>query len=299
MFALRRALVILKRSAYDIYVRQHGTPRVLELLAREDVTVSRMRRSDAHHNQTVEEVREALDVLGVRASVRSRESVGDLTDVDLVITVGGDGTLLAVSHHVGVTPMLGVNSAPQDSVGYLCGTRMGDVGRHLAALAKGEVSPVRLARMRVSVDGDPKHQRVLNEALFCHPRPANTTRYLVADGGTLEEQKSSGVWVSTAAGSSAAVRSAGGKLMPLGSRRLQYVVREPYLAGSKAYAYSKGFVEPGATFELLNKMREARVYIDGPRVSFPVEMGQRVRFELGDEPLRLMGVSAAALDERG
>jgi len=298
---IRRALVVLKRTTYDRYVRQAGMPRVLELLARDDLTVSRLQRADEHHQRTVEEVRAALESLGVRATFRARDTLEVPPEVDLVVTVGGDGTLLAVSHNVHNTPMVGINSAPNDSVGYLCGARMGEVKPHLERVLAGQAPRVRLARMQIAVDDEIVHRRVLNDALFAHPHPANTSRYHLGHpriGDTLEEQKSSGIWVSTAAGSTAAIRSAGGRLMPLGSRQLQFVVREPYEGPGTAYALTRGFVRPGESLMVLNKLREARVYLDGPRISFPVEMGQRVRFSVSDEPLVLLGLSARAMAER-
>ena len=78
--------------------------------------------------------------------------------------------------------------------------------------------------MRVELNGESLHDRVLNEALFCHASPAATSRYILrvarADGAEPdvladEEQKSSGLWVGPAAGSTAAQRSAGGSVLPL------------------------------------------------------------------------------------
>lgn len=298
MIALRRVLVIAKRTAYDRYIRQQGVPRVRELLDRGDVTVARMMRADEHHQRTVEEVQRALEAVGARATLRYRDRVESVEAFDLVVTVGGDGTLLWVSHAVGETPMLGVNSAPQDSVGFLCGTRMGEVYPHLEAIAKGAAPRVKLARMQVGVDDEVVHRRVLNDVLFANPHPAHTSRYLVSFRGTLEEQKSSGLWVSTAAGSTAAIRSAGGRLLSLRSKLLQFVVREPYSADGNPYATPRGLVHAGEKLEVLNKMRECRLYIDGPRLSHPVELGQRVSFSSSDEPLTLMGVSPRAVSER-
>lgn len=290
---------MVKRSAYDHYVRHHESARVPELLARNDVTVARMMRADAHHTAAVAETQEALRALGVRFTVRTRDRMDEITDVDLVITVGGDGTLLAVSHAVGAIPMLGVNSAPLDSVGFLCAARMGDVRSKLAAILEGRAPRVTLARMAVRVDGELQHERVLNDALFAHPHPASTSRYLLTAGDRTEEQRSSGIWVSTATGSTAAIRSAGGRVMPLRSRALQYRVREPYSTPQEPLTRLGGVLREGETLLVANKMREARVYIDGPRSSLKVEIGQRVSFERSRSPLVLFGISEAGEAARG
>lgn len=294
MTDLRRILVVAKRSAYDIYVRRHRSQRVLDLLARNDPTVSRLQRADEHHARTLVEVRESLQRLGLRAAFRGRDHVGSVQGFDLVITVGGDGTLLWVSHAVGDTPVLGINSAPLDSVGYLCALRMGEVLSGLEALGRGELPRTSIARMRVSVDGEVRHARVLNDALFAHGNPAMTSRYLVEFRGVVEEHKSSGVWVSTPAGSTAAMRGAGGRVMALRSRSLQFAVREPYTPTGEPFQRTRDLIRPGEVFTLHNKLREARVYLDGPRLALSVEMGQRVAFDLSSEPLVLVGVTRRA-----
>ncbi len=298
MSGVRRVLVIAKRSTYDLYVRHHKMERVLALLDRKDPTVARLERADAHHAKTLEEVRDAVERVGWKATFRDRDRVGDVSGFDLVITVGGDGTLIWVSRSVGDTPMLGVNSAPMDSVGFLCGTRMGEVHSHLVAIEEGRVSRVRTARMQVAIDGEVVHRRVLNDVLFTHPMPAITSKYILEFDGVHEEQKSSGIWISTAAGSTAAVRSAGGKPMPLRSRMLQFVVREAYVPPGVEYHHLKGFIHPDETLRVRNKMREARLYADGARNGVSVELGQVVEFSLSDEPLHLMGVSPHAIAAR-
>lgn len=295
---LRRVLVFAKRTSYDRYIRQQGVPRVKELLARGDVTVARMVRADEHHHRTVEEVQRALEAVGAKVTLRYRDRLEAFDAFDLVVTVGGDGTLLWASHGVGDTPMLGVNSAPHDSVGFLCGTRMGEVLPHIEAIARGTAPRVKLARMQVSVEGVVVHRRVLNDVLFANPHPAHTSRYLLSFRGMLEEQKSSGLWISTGAGSTAAIRSAGGRLLSLRSRLLQFVVREPYTPDGAPYSLPRGLVHPGERLEIFNKMRECRLYVDGPRLSLPVELGQRVTFCTSDEPLTVMGVSTRAVSER-
>ncbi len=288
--SLDRVLVVVKRTAYDFYVREYRMARVARLLREGDPVVSRLRRADREHHKTLDEVRHALDALGARAVFRDRANAGNTDAFDLVITVGGDGTLLSVSHATWRTPVLGVNSAPQDSVGFLCSTRAGRVRRYLADYAKGLVPRIQLARMAVSVDGKRVHSRVLNDVLFAHTSPAMTTRYFLVTRGGREEQKSSGLWVGPATGSTAAIHSAGGRVLPPRSRNLQFVVREPYTPTGRPFRYTQGIVRPGERFEVWNKMREARLYLDGPRNVVPLTIGQRVSFEVSDEPLTMVGV---------
>ena len=288
---IERVLVISKRSAYDNYVRRHKMARVKSLLRAKDPVVANLQRADLHHGETLIEVREALAALGLRGRFRDRSKVGNLEEFDLVITVGGDGTLLSVSHSLGTTPVFGINSAPYDSVGFLCSARRGNVRERLEAVLAGKLRVTKLARMRVTVDGKVVHTRVLNDCLYAHRNPAMTARYFLVLRGTSEEQKSSGIWIGPAAGSTAAIGSAGGRRLRPASQMIQFVVREPYKPDGGRYAFRAAVVGPTEKLEVWNKMREAALYLDGPRTVVPLEIGQRVTFDRSPEPLHVVGFS--------
>ncbi len=291
--------VVLKRSSWRKWVEDEKDPRVRRLLEADDETVSRVKPGHREHGETVEEVREALDALG--ALVQWHEHAHTFAvpgDCDLVVTVGGDGTLLAASHGIGPgVPLLGVNSAPTHSVGFFCAARKGGVRRALERALAGKLRRTVLTRMRVERNGERLHERVLNEALFCHQSPAATSRYILrlAQGArTLvhEEQKSSGIWVGPAAGSTAAQRSAGGRVLPLPSRKLQFVVREPYrVEGRKELTAALGLIAEGQVLELKSKMRYARLFLDGDHIVHDVTIGDVVALRRSDEPLVVLGLS--------
>jgi NAD+ kinase len=289
--AIERVLVIAKRSAYDYYVRRYKMARVRELLRAKDPSVARLLRADRHHSATLAELREVLRNLGVRARFRDRSQMGSTEGFDLVITVGGDGTLLSASHACGDVPIFGINSAPFDSVGFLCSARQGNVRSRVRDAVQGRLPITLLSRMRVTVDGEVVHQRVLNDVLYAHRNPAMTARYHLIFRGVSEEHKSSGIWIGPAAGSTAAIRSAGGRVLSPRSRMIQFVVREPFHPCGGKFTWERGLVRPGEALEVLNVMREAALYIDGPRCMIPLEIGQRVRFDVSPEPLRVLGFS--------
>src|SRR5688572_18089353 len=71
----------------------------------------------------------------------------------LVVTVGGDGTLLYISQWVTGGAILGVNSAPRSSVGHLALSRREDFSRILSQIASGELQPIPVTRLAVELDG--------------------------------------------------------------------------------------------------------------------------------------------------
>jgi NAD+ kinase len=291
---------------------------VAELLAAGDPTVRRLVSAHDDHEATVDEALAALRALGVEPQVVHGSRAEFDPRAVFVITIGGDGTLLAASHKLGAGAfLLGVNSSPNNSVGFFCAAQKGSVRATLERAlgeiesaqdsdARGALAPdndfgrVVLARMRVEVNGSVVHNRVLNEALFCHASPAATSRYILQVGALHgdvedeEEQKSSGLWIGPPAGSTAAQRSAGGVILPLEGRAIQYVVREPYTPLGKSLRMPKGVLRADQALMLRNKMGDARLFLDGHFNVVEVTIGDAVRMTLSDEPLTVLGLRGRA-----
>ncbi|MCC6528523.1 MAG: hypothetical protein IT373_38105 [Polyangiaceae bacterium] len=193
---------------------------------------------------------------------------------------------------MGSTPVLGVNSSPSYSVGFFCGAQKGSVAEALRAALAGRLPSVSLTRMQVSLNGRVVSARVLNDALFCHVSPAQTSRYILELDDVVEEQKSSGFWIGPAAGSTAAQRSAGGRVLPFASQALQLVVREPYTPHGESYALRRTLVRPGQILRVRSKMREAGLFLDGPDDVVPAGLGDVVEFTRAPDPLCLLGLTA-------
>jgi NAD+ kinase len=285
-----RVGLMVKRTAWDRYrAGQDGNLRAL--LAKQDPTVANVVSAHEEHIATLAVVKRTLAEVGVEV-VHLRRATFDDRDLDLVLTVGGDGTLLRASHSVRRAPILAINSAPGSSVGFFCGADRTSAPRAIKAALAGKLGGVVLTRMQVRLNGTVVTSRVLNDALFCHRSPAATARYIVEHRGVVEEQKSSGMWVGPAAGSTAAQRSAGGKVLPLTSRDLQMVVREPYEPRGHNYRLRRLVVKPGAPLTLRSKSREMRLFIDGPDRMVRAVLGDVVTFEQSAEPLEVLGLSA-------
>jgi NAD+ kinase len=289
--------LVLKRTTYRKFVVEEHDPLIARLLRKHDPTVTRLVPSHEAHERTVEDVEEALDALGAEVVFKGGPRGHIPKRVDLVVTVGGDGTLLTASHQIGEgVPLLGINSAPGHSVGFFCASAKVHVKTTLAKALDGELPATHLARMRVTLNGKLLHARVLNEALFCHASPAATSRYILRvakrHGGCHEEdQRSSGLWIGPAAGSTAAQRSAGGRVLPLASHRIQFVVREPYTPAGGRLRLALGLVGPEASITIRSKMREAKVFLDGHRIVHPVTIGDVLVMRRAAEALTVLGIA--------
>jgi NAD+ kinase len=285
-----RVIVVAKRTAFRRFVEDEDDPRARSLLKKRDPSVASWLASHREHSRTLEEVERVLDRAGAKTLFLQRAHAAfETSDAALVIAVGGDGTLLAASHNVGSVPILGVNSAPSHSVGFFCAAQREDFESHLSRALEGKLKSVRLTRMTVSLNGRLRSKRVLNEALYSHSSPAATSRYILHVGRRHEEQRSSGLWIGPAAGSTAAQHSAGGRVLPLSSSNLQLVVREPYSPYGK-YQLLKLVVGGRAVISVQSKMDNASLYLDGPHRTVSVRLGDLVSFGVSDEPLTVLGL---------
>ncbi len=286
-----RVGLVVKRSVWQLDVQGGRRPRIRHLVHKEDPTVARLLAAHEEHTGTVAEVKAALRAAKAHVKLLTREAEGfDPEAFDLVVTVGGDGTLLAASHAVSGVPILGVNSAPSHSVGFFCGAKKGAVQHAITEAVRGDLHKMVLTRMAVRVNGKLVAGRVLNEALYCHSSPAATTRYILGLGDVEEEQKSSGFWIGPAAGSTAAQRSAGGRILPLFSSKLQLVVREPYTPSGSRYRMVRALIPPGEVLRVRTKMHDAKLFFDGPDSVIDLDFGDTVEFTRSDDPLTVLGL---------
>ncbi len=292
-------LVVFKKDAYRQYVREQQDARLIRLLRRGHPDVLEMRASQAIHEDSLEAAVTALrglpvDVdLAFRATLRvprPRPGRGGRRRYDLVVSVGGDGTFLQAARSVGGTPILGVNSNPSRSEAVFCAANRRTFPRLIRLALAGRLPVLQLFRLEVRLNGRPVGTPAVNDVLIAHEDPATMSRYRLHIGSVEEFQKSSGLWIATAAGSSSAVLAAGGVRLSWASRRFQYRPRELYRGRLSHHRLRGGVLGPGKTVRLTWLMRRGGAFIDGPHVRIPLRFADQIEIRpLYREPVRVLG----------
>ncbi|KAJ7546018.1 hypothetical protein O6H91_08G020400 [Diphasiastrum complanatum] len=245
----KRILVLLKRSAYDLYVACHQEPNFTSFLSQERVVGNLLDRHKVHEHS----VRRCKDILTQRGLIWDcllrDELKTQIHNADLIVTVGGDGTLLQASHYVDSSiPILGLNSDPtwKDEVevqieqfdatrsrGFLCLATAENFGEVLDEILEDKRHSMELKRISVSSNGSQILPPALNDVLLAHPNPASVSRCSFRvdkeDGDPVTpfiHSRSSGLRICTGAGSTAAMQSAGGYPMRMLSQDLQYMLSD-------------------------------------------------------------------------
>ena len=244
---------------------------------------------------TLDVVKRALRKSKLVASYAKRENESVIkrlsAKVDTVVVVGGDGTLLRASHLIEDTHVLHISSDTGKNEAFFARATSNDCGRKIRLLAKGEYKTTSLMRLAATLNGKKLLFKALNEVYAGSKEPYHTARYTLIIGNKREEQKSSGVLVSTPAGSYAWARSAGGQTLPIMARKIQYIVREPYTGRLTKPKMLKGVLSSGKTVTVVSNIWERHrgiVVIDSYKKEFEFNKGSRLVVKASRQPLNLI-----------
>eukprot|EP00815_Leptocylindrus_aporus_P008008 CAMPEP_0116053424 /NCGR_PEP_ID=MMETSP0322-20121206/2174_1 /TAXON_ID=163516 /ORGANISM="Leptocylindrus danicus var. apora, Strain B651" /LENGTH=401 /DNA_ID=CAMNT_0003536575 /DNA_START=6 /DNA_END=1211 /DNA_ORIENTATION=+ len=347
----KKLLVVIKQTAYEEYsqLRLRGqAPKALRW--------KRLESRYKAHKQCVNDLIALLRRHNVEFTTVNRVELDrqHLRGVDLVVAVGGDGTVLSAAHFLdnGTIPLLGVNSDPSSpdelkvtqkqsderrSHGALCMCTSLDMHEGIARVLYGDGMLSRRNRIQTTVKSTFSETRLvptLNDMLIANPSPAAVSRFrmgwmtepraensgIAGDGsggdvnletpaivhptyGTVTRFGgqaydivrsinvwSSGMWVSTSTGSSAAMAAAGGIIMDLNSTDLQFLVREHMLesnSGVECKEAGHGMLSDGDQLHLRWNSQHGMIYIDGAHMTHELTLGDEIQINNKAPPLQL------------
>ena len=174
------------------------------------------------------------------ASLRKRVKDGEF---DMLVAVGGDGTMLRASHLCAPSnvPILGINMG---RLGFLMQFRREEWHSALEQLLKGECwienrMMIRAEHERAGESMGTWH--ALNEAVVCRTAAVRPVRLSASvDGMQLTNYVADGLIAATPTGSTAYALAAGGPILPPELRNILLVPIAPHLSFDRAVVLSEG-----------------------------------------------------------
>ena len=167
----------------------------------------------------------------------------DLSKVDLVIVVGGDGSLLRAGHHcapLGI-PLLGVQSG---RLGFLVELNESELEQKLEKLLKAEYRLERRLMLKTELfshDSLKCSWDVINEAVVCRGKDVHPVEVRVdLNEGYMNSYIADGVIVATATGSTGYALAAGGPILPPELRNMLILPIAPHLSLDRAVVLAEG-----------------------------------------------------------
>jgi NAD+ kinase len=288
MHKIKRIFVVYKRSVYQKYVLDEGHEKMQELIEKKHISAATLIAAHEKHMAALNSILKVLDACGIPYDTETRNHLRQIKGYDLILTVGGDGTFLYSAHVASNQLIMGINSAPSVSVGALCSVKHTQFPQKLDEILRGRYRVKELPKIRISLNGHKIATEAINDVLYTNVSPAATSRYLIRYQRIREEHKSSGVWVATSTGSTAAINAAGGQKMKPLEKRLQYLVREPYQGIYNTYKLTGGFIPKDKKLTIVNKMAESKLFIDGPRDFVNLHYGDELEFMLSPKTLKVI-----------
>ncbi|KIJ15477.1 hypothetical protein PAXINDRAFT_176439 [Paxillus involutus ATCC 200175] len=224
-------------------------------------------------------------------------------NIDLVVTLGGDGTILHAASLFSLGAVPPVLSFSMGTLGFLLPFHIDDFAKGLEAVFQGKATL--LNRMRLSCTFYDKDSRkigsdewqVMNEiALHRGSSPHLNTIDIYVDGQHLTEAVSDGVIVSTPTGSTAYSLSAGG---PIVHPSLSAVVLVPICPRSLSFRPLVFPSSSSVTLQISDRSRAAAgVSMDG-RVSHVLNPGDSVTVQASPYPVPCINRSSISADGEG
>ena len=206
--------------------------------------------------------------------------------VDLVVVLGGDGTLLSVVRgDLGGTPILGINMG---TLGFLTEHPQDKLFHMLHAALEGAVTMEERLRLEVSVltpGRDPITRTALNDAVVNKSALARMLELSVhVDDEFVSRYKADGLIVTTPTGSTAYNLSAGGPILSPTLDVIGLTPICPHTLTNRPIALSADVV---VEIRLESQSEEVYLTLDGQQ-GFPLTTRDLIRIKRCPEPVRLI-----------
>tara|TARA_B100001113_G_scaffold47519_1_gene34078 strand:+ start:179 stop:1021 length:843 start_codon:yes stop_codon:yes gene_type:complete len=176
-----------------------------------DVLLVYKKNFEGVHDESLQTVKDVLNSQSdtIRVDIRAREQVrrADFIGRDLVIVLGGDGTLTSISHNIDSnTPVMGVNSHPRSedpdgSFGFYMDCDVETFEKDLEAALNGSAIVNRLPRLQATIETTSgnkiKTDPAMNDLLIANTHQYAPSKYHMRRGDIDIKQISSGLVFST------------------------------------------------------------------------------------------------------
>lgn len=188
----------LSKLEYDMLRLGLGESEVLKRYEAEGAPLARILSSHEAQHQALQALHKVFSPEQFLA--RHQVTRDALRAADLVIAFGGDNHFQYVSHAIEDGYILGVNADPLRSEGALVQYTSEELMEILSALTRGDFEISEWTRLDGEVDGRPM-PRIMCEYFLGERDRMEMSRYTVRHRSSVEEQKGSGLVISTGAGS--------------------------------------------------------------------------------------------------
>jgi len=207
--------------------------------------------------------------------------------VELVLTVGGDGTFIRAASFIKDVLILGINSESETSEGALTSINENEID-FLKEVFNGDYKVIGRQRIKIVRNGVELDKLALNDVYIGSNSQFHTSRYRIFFNGREEEQRSSGVLIATGSGSGAWYKSAGGNVFDFKEEKLKFLVREPYSGKLFNPEILHGEIDEGERLKVVSERFSGGAIALDSNCVYDFNKGDVVEVSLSEHVLRVV-----------
>ena len=241
-----------------------------------------------HINGTKSDAMNVLAGLESGAVKYGLEITSARSKADVVVALGGDGTILRAVHEFAGLPILGLNIG---GLGYLSSVERRDFEKALRMLAEGRYSVQERSMLCVRKSGGRRIKLALNDVVITREMTGHAAILdLKVDGKSATRYMADGLIIATPTGSTAYSLAAGGPVVMPETNSFVVTPMNPHALGSRAIV-----VGDGAKLKVCSMRRTASsaeklgVYADGESVMM-LSTGESVEISKAPAVARLVAL---------
>ena len=240
------------------------------------------------YKSTLDAVKKALRKYAIRYKLADRDKLKkeQFLGKELIIPVGGDGTFLRAAQFIGNELVFGVNADTKNKEGFYMHSDKRDFEHKLKKILDSDFKIKKLPRLSASINNKKIGTLALNEFFVGPKKSYHAAKYTVQINGDKERQKSSGILVTTPAGSYAWAKACSDKTLPLNSGNCQFVVREPYQGKVfKNYRLKYRVLNKNQKITITSEMLDGILIADSVGKEYSLKNGSKAAVKLSGNAL--------------
>lgn len=243
------------------------------------------------YRATLKLVTRILEKRKIKHHLANRDLLNDIKfhNHDFVLAVGGDGTFLRASQFIRRQLIFGVNADVKSKEGFFMESDKNNFEEKLKKIINNKFKVKKLPRLEAYINNRKIDSYAVNEFYIGAKKGYHAAKYIIEFGKRKERHKSSGILVTTPAGSNAWASSCFDRRLPMNSKNFQFVVREPYEGKVfKNYKMKHGILKSSQKIKVHSEMLDGVIVADSVGKEFAFRNGSKAVFRMSDNDLNLV-----------
>ncbi len=292
----KNILIVPKFSKYehDLHTLKITPNELMTKYTVEGVDIPKIMHSHERQQRALQELKERFPA---ECFISRHALTKELAEeVSAVISFGGDNHFQYVSHFLMKTPIIGINSDPTSSEGVLTFYTPRDYHTLVDALEQEQYTIEQWPRLQLYVNGKLTQHLATAEFFIGEYGRPDMSRYFLRVHGKKEEQKSSGIIISTGVGSTGWYNSACRYLYPDGNtfektqRLARFLVTEPYKGKLNGSKLLDGELKPKQHLRVTSIHNNNGVIIVDSLEQLAFPRGTQATVSISNKPLQVLRI---------